>query len=204
MMISSEDQRMSNEISYAPRTDEKRELWSMKISPRVRYLAGVAARASGKTLSAYTENELNCSFERVKIEDDMDDEPGRTLQQLADELYQPTEAGRFLALVKIAPWLISDAESRLLRILQHSDYFAPLYRGHRTLNEGRVQEHWTVLSAIRDREVDIDILPPEHRPNPQLQFGLLGDAERVALYKADKAKFDQVSKAYQKAMKGSK
>jgi hypothetical protein len=184
-------------------------MWSMKISPRLKYLAGLAARAQGKTLSGYVEATLEKSFEGIKITDDQEGynsepKPGKTLAELAEALYPGTEAGRFIALVHTAPWLFDDGESRLLRILQHSDYFAPLSKGARILNSNRIQEHWTILAAIRDGEADIDILPEHQRPSTALAFGLMGDKERIALYKSDPAKFKRESEAYKRAMKGGK
>lgn len=199
---------MASEIKYAARSGEKREMWSMKIDPRVKYLAGIAARATGKTLSAYTESALEAAFETLKVEDDQEAHdktiPGRTLAQLADTLYQGTEAERFLALVKIAPWLLSDGESKLLRILQHSDYFAARVKGTPVLKEGPIQKHWPTLAAIRDGKADIDILLPDQQPKKELAFGLMGDAERIALYNSDNARYKRESAAYAKAMKGGK
>jgi hypothetical protein len=200
---------MALEISYAQRTPEKRAMWAMKISPKVKYLAGIAARAQGKTLSGYVEATIEASFAGVKITDDQEGSdgktiPGYTLAELANTLYKGTEATRFLALVKVAPWLISDGESKLLRVLQHSEFFAPPSKGSRILHPGRIQEHWTLLAAIRDGEADVDILPASQRPNAALAFGLMGDPERIALYKTDPAKFKRESAAYAKAMKGNK
>ena len=179
----------------------------MKISPRLKYLAGIAARANAMTLSGYVEATLEKSFETIKISDgqegyDGEVNPGKTLAELGDTLYQATEASRFLALVSVAPWLVSDGESRLLRVLQHSEYFAPFSKSARILHSGRIQEHWTILAAIRDGEAEIDILPVSQRPRVDLAFGLMGDKERVALYKSNPTKFKRDSDAYQKAMKG--
>jgi hypothetical protein len=200
---------MSPETNYAHRTDEKRALWSMKISPRLKYLAGIAARAEGKTLSNYVEAALERSFQSVRITDDQEGTnsnkvAGKTLADLADALYTGSEADRFLTLLRTAPWLFSDGESRLMLILQHSDYYYPqLNRGHRVWHSEHIREHWLMLAAIRDGEADIDLLPVEAQPNPELGFGLMNDKERIARYKADPAKFKRESEAYRKAMKGT-
>lgn len=75
--------------------------------------------------------------------------PGRTLADLADSLYLSTAARKFLALVSIAPWLLTDGERKLLRSLQHSDFFSP----HGELNDDRVQTQWE-FAAVRDCEID--------------------------------------------------
>lgn len=178
---------MSAEQNYAIRSDEKRQLWSMKISPKLRYIAGIAARADGKTLSHYVESLLEKSFATITITEAEPDEeiPAKTLAELAETLYSGTEANRFLTLVRMAPWLVSDGESKLLRILRHSDYYAP--KGF--LHGGRIQENWETLAAIRDGEADVDILPIAHQPRGPLAFGMKGDKEKIALYRNDPAKF---------------
>lgn len=201
---------MTPENSYAARTGEKREIWSMKISPRLKYLAGIAARADGKTLSSYVEAVLVASFASVRITDDhegFDSKtiPGKTLAELADKFYTGSEADRFIALLNVAPWLVSDGESRLLRILEHSDHYYPqLSKGHHVWHSERIREDWPMLAAIRDGEAELDILPKAKRPNAALAFGLKSEKERVALYKSDPAKYKRESEAYQRAMKGGK
>lgn len=49
---------MVAEVSYAPRSDVKRELWSMKIDPKIKWLAQAAAQEEGITLSAFVERAI--------------------------------------------------------------------------------------------------------------------------------------------------
>lgn len=184
----------------------------VRLDAKTLYLVEIARQAKGEEFATFTDYlkwALGLSFEQIKIEDDQQGYdskpiPGRTLAQLADVFYQGTEAGRFLVLVKIAPWLTSEGESKLLRILQHSDYFASRVNGSPVLNEGRVHEHWPMLAAIRDGEADLDILPANQQPRKELAFGLMTEAEKVALYKSDNARYKRESAAYAKAMKGGK
>lgn len=181
----------------------------LRLDPKTLYLVELARKVKQNefdTQTDYVKWALGVSFEKIKIEDDREGldgriVPGKTLAELAEKLYRGTEATRFWTLVSVAPWLVSDGESKLLRILQHSDYFAPLSNGTRTVHFGRIQEHWTVLSAIRDGEADIDILPADQRPSAALAFGLKDEAERVSLYKSDPAKYKREREAYEKAMK---
>ncbi|MCL2659323.1 MAG: hypothetical protein FWD64_02215 [Acidobacteriaceae bacterium] len=197
---------MTTKIRYSARQDEKRKVWAISISPKVKYLAELAARASGKTLSGYIGDVLQASFKTLKIELDGPEDyagkivRGRTLERLADELYKDTEHGRFLALATIAPWLLSGGEMKLDNILRHSAYFAPCG----ILHSGRIEQHWTTLAAIRDGEAEIDILPKAQRPAASLSFGLLNEQERVALYKSDPARFKREREAYEKALKSFK
>jgi len=201
---------MAIERGYSGRTDERRVLWSMKMGTRLKYLATLAARAKGITLAAFIEEAMYSQFASIIVEDDREAQPGeessyepirgRSLTDLADELYRDTEPDRFLALMNIAPWLASDGEMRLNSIIRHSDYFAP----GRVTHRGRVKEHWTVLSSIRDGKADVDILSEDQQPKGAMAFGLLTGTERNALYKSDPATFKRMNDAYSKAMKGRK
>lgn len=190
------------------------ETVTFRLDARLKFLADLAARSQGRKLGNFVEMAVEEALKTVVIIDEREpnagiDEAyqpmhGKTLAEVADSLWSPNEAIRFLNVVHTAPWLLTNGESKLLRILQHSDYFAPLVKGARILHPGRIQEHWTVLAAIRDGEAVIDILPATQRPSAALAFGLMGDAERVALYKSDPTKFKRDSTAYAKAMKGNK
>lgn len=205
---------MALEHTYSKPTSAKRTMWAMRISPRIKYLAEIAARSQGKTLSNFVEGILEESFKKITVLDQREAMPGlggshqavhgKTLAELGDALYQNTDAARFLALVNIAPWLLSDAEHKLLRILQHSDYYSPLSNSLRILHDGRIQQHWEMLVAIRDGEADIDILPKDQRPRASVAFGMLSEPERVALYKADPVKYKRQREAYNQAMKGNR
>jgi hypothetical protein len=54
---------MGPEINYAPRTNEKRQLWSMKIDPRIKCLAKNAARDEGRSLSSFVELAIQLALE---------------------------------------------------------------------------------------------------------------------------------------------
>jgi hypothetical protein len=190
------------------------ETVTFRLDARLKFLADLAARSQGRKLGNFVETAVEEALKTVVIVDEREPNTGvngahqpmhgKTLADVADVLWSPDEATRFLNVVHTAPWLVTDGESRLLRILQHSDYFAPVSKGARILHHGRIQEQWTVLAAIRDGAANIDILPVNQRPIAALAFGLMGDAERIALYKSDAAKFKRDSTAYAKAMKGNK
>ena len=53
---------MVAEVSYAPRSNTKRELWSMKIDPKLKYLAETAAKDEGRSLSDFVERAIRLAF----------------------------------------------------------------------------------------------------------------------------------------------
>lgn len=62
---------MEPKITYAPRTDEKRELWSMKISPRLKSLAAMVAEQEGQSLSSFVEDAIWIAL-KAKLKDDIE------------------------------------------------------------------------------------------------------------------------------------
>jgi hypothetical protein len=179
------------------------ETLTFRLDARLKFLADLAARSQGRKLSNYVEQTLEQSFANVLIQDEREpsetyERPhGKSLADMADQLWDANESIRFLNLVRIAPWLVTDGELKLRRIIQHSDYYAP--KG--LLDDARIADDWEMLRAIADGTAEIDLLSVDRRPSKALLFGLLGDKERIELYKKDKDEFQRQSNAYAKAMK---
>lgn len=202
----SQMERTKNVQQFKARNAEtvRSETLTFRLDARLKFLADLAARSQGRKLSNYVEQSLEQSLANVLIEDEREPSPrtlekpyGRSLADMADQLWDVNESKRFLNVIRTAPWLIRDGESNLLRFLQHSDYYAP--RG--LLNGARIADDWEMLRTIADGNAEIDILPPDRWPSKTLLFGLLGDRERISLYKKDKEEFQKQNSAYAKAMK---
>ena len=186
------------------------ETVTFRLDERLKFLADLAARSQGRKLGNFVETAVESALESVFITDEREPNPGRngshkpilgkTLAELADRFWSPDDATRFLNVANSAPWLLSEGEERVLRILQHSHYFCLIAKGIRALNGNFVRMSWPQLAAIRDGEADIDILPKEQRPKAGLAFGLKSEEDRVALYRADPKKYKRESEAYDKAL----
>lgn len=184
--------------------------FNMRMSPKVRYLLDIAARLQNVKLTDFVESAIVAALDQVTVIDEREANPGqngsllpihgKSLAKFGDEIWSSDHATLFVNLVARAPWLLSDGEIKLLRIVQHSDYFAP----SGVLNLARIKEHWPTLEAIRDGEAELDILADEQRPSPAMAYGVRSEAENVALYKADHAKWQRERDAYNKAKKGRK
>ncbi len=199
-------ERTKNVQQFKARNAEmvRSETLTFRLDARLKFLADLAARSQHRKLSNYVEQTLEQSFANVLIEDEREPNTGtgerpygKSLADMADQLWDVNESTRFLNVVHTAPWLVTDGESKLLRVVQHSDYYAP--KG--LLDGGRIADDWEMLRAIADGMAEIDLLPADRWPSKALLFGLLGDKERIALYKKDKDEFQKQSNAYAKAMK---
>jgi hypothetical protein len=199
-------ERIKNVQQFKARNAEmaRSETLTFRLDARLKFLADLAARSQGRKLSNYVEQALEQSFENVLIEDEREPNTetgkkpyGKSLAEVADQLWDANESTRFLNVVRTAPWLLTDGELKLLSILRHSNYYAPKGR----LVGGRIADDWEMLRAIGDGTAELDLLPPDRRPSKALLFGLLGDQERIALYRKDKDEFQKQSSAYTKGMK---
>jgi hypothetical protein len=199
-------ERIKNVQQFKARNAEmvRSETLTFRLDARLKFLTGLAARSQGRKLSNYVEQSLEQSFANVLIEDEREPNTetnakpyGKSLADMADQLWDVNESTRFLNVVHTAPWLITDGESKLLSVVRHSDYYAPKGR----LDSGRIADDWEMLRAIADGTAEFDLLPPDRRPSKALLFGLLGDKERVTLYRKDKDEFQKQSNAYTKGMK---
>jgi hypothetical protein len=199
-------EKIRNVQQFKARNGEmvRSETLTFRLDARLKFLADLAARSQGRKLSNYVEQTLEQSFANVLIQDEREpnsgtyEKPyGKSLADMADQLWDVNESTRFLNVVHIAPWLVTDGELKLLGVVRHSDFYAP--KG--ILNSARIADDWEMLRAIGDGTADIDLLPVDRRPSKALLFGLLGDKERIELYKKDKDEFQRQSNAYTKAMK---
>jgi hypothetical protein len=159
--------------AHQPRT----ETLTFRLSKRLRSLAEVAARHKGVTLANHVETALEASL----------DEPigflrGASIAAVADELYDEDEALCFLKRLKKYLWAMSPEQKRLLDLIHTNPAFYP---GFRVYNTALITEHWPELSAVASGTADPTLLPPDLFDGIDVEFALMSEAERIALYQKD-------------------
>jgi hypothetical protein len=158
-----------------PRT----ETLTFRLSRRLRSLAEVAARKKGITLAHHVENALQAS-----LDEPVDFLFGACIASVAHELYDESEALCFLKRLKKYLWALSPEQKRLLDLIHTSRLFYPSFRIY---NEALILEHWPVLSVVASGSADPSLLPPELFDGIDVEFALMSEAERIALYQKDPA-----------------
>jgi len=153
------------------------ETLTFRLSKRLRSLAEVAARKKGVTLANHVESALEAS-----LNEPIDYLRGASIAALADELYDEDGALCFLKRLKKYPWAMTPEQKRLLDLIHTSKQFYPSFRKH---NAALVRQHWPVLSAVAAGKEDPTILPPELFDGIDVEFALMSEAERIALYQKD-------------------
>jgi hypothetical protein len=156
-----------------PRT----ETVTFRLSKRLRSLAEVAARRKGVTLANHVEGALEAS-----LKEPVDFLRGSSIAAVADELYDEDEALCFLKRLKKYLWAMSPEQKRLLDLIHTSPLFYPSFRVY---NSALITEHWPELSAVAEGKADPTLLPPELFEGIDVEFALMSEAERIALYQKD-------------------
>jgi hypothetical protein len=156
-----------------PRT----ETLTFRLSKRLRSLAEVAARNKGVTLANHVETALETS-----LNEPVDFLRGVSIAEVADELYDENEALCFLKRLKKYPWAMSPQQKRLLDLIHTSPFFYPSFRIYST---ALITKHWPELSAVAAGTADPSLLPPELFDGIDVEFALMSEAERIALYQKD-------------------
>ena len=156
-----------------PRT----ETLTFRLSKRLRSLADVAARNKGVTLANHVETALEAS-----LKEPVDFLRGASIAEVADELYDEDEALCFLKRLKKYPWAMNPEQKRLLDLIHTSPFFYPSFRIY---NTALITQHWPELSAVAAGTADPTLLPPELFDGIDVEFALMSEAERIALYQKD-------------------
>jgi hypothetical protein len=168
----------------APRT----ETLTFRLSKRLRSLAEVAARKKGVTLANHVEGALEASLDQP-----VDFLRGASIASVADELYDENEALCFLKRLKKYLWALSPEQKRLLDLIHTSPLFYPSFRFY---NDALILQHWPELSAVASGTADPSLLPPELFDGIDVEFALMSEAERLALYQKDPAGCAQRTQDY--------
>lgn len=156
-----------------PRT----ETLTFRLSKRLRSLSEVAARKKGVTLANYVETALEAS-----LDEPIDFLCGASIAAVADELYDEDEALCFLKRLKRYLWAMSPEQKRLLDLIHTSQLFYPSWGIY---NVPLIRQHWPELSAVASGTADPILLPPDLFDGIDVEFALMSEAERIALYQKD-------------------
>jgi hypothetical protein len=172
-----------------PRT----ETLTFRLSKRLRSLAEVAARKKGVTLANYVESALETS-----LNEPVDFLRGASIAEAADKLYDEDEAICFLKRLDRFPWAMSSEQIRLRDLIHTSPLFYPRFRVY---NAALITQHWPELSAVASGAADSSLLPPEVFDGIDVEFALMSEAERIALYQKDPAGCAQRTQDYMERTK---
>ena len=142
---------------------------TVRLDPKLRYLAELAALKQRRTLSSYIEWAVQDSLSRVYLYDSTGfNDEGVTVQDESDKLWDVDEPDRFAKLALNYPELLTHDEQIKWKLIRENGY---LWRG-RTIRGvwewsvdkdnlvlERLREYWEKFCAVADGNEDSSILP---------------------------------------------
>lgn len=136
------------------------ETVTVRLDPKLRYLAEIAARKQRRTLSSFIEWAIEDALQRVTVQEG-DDQFSRSIATDASELWDVDEPDRFVKLALRYPDLLTHEEQICWKLIKENGY---LWRGaHRGPSKrwqwdiredamifDRLREHWKTFRAVAE------------------------------------------------------
>ncbi len=152
------------------------ETVTVRLDPKLRYLAELAARKQRRTLSSYIEWAVEESLSTVNlVEEDGDDQDSyhRALSVwgATDSLWDVDEADRFVKLATQFPDLMTYAEQAIWKIINEETYlFLPQPKGTQVLQRDLLRVIWEDLQAYANKEISKEAFHEQIRPIVDLHY----------------------------------
>lgn len=144
------------------------EVVTVRLDPKLKYLAELAGRRQRRTLSSFIEWAIEDSLSRVRP--DYSGEGAESFADMASQLWDVDEPDRFVKLALSYPDLLDHDEQRLWKLIKECGLlWRGAYRGpdnewawkvdSDTLIWARLREHWATFQRIAKGEAQISELP---------------------------------------------
>jgi hypothetical protein len=156
------------------------ETVTVRLDPKLRYLAELAGRKQRRSLSSFIEWAVQNSLSAVMISEGGYEQAPRSVADVANELWDVDEAERFLKLAIRCPDTLSHVEQILWKLIRECGY---LWRGgystvtdvwtwrirEESIVTDRLREHWETFKSVARGEADKSALPdwPKRRISPK-------------------------------------
>lgn len=127
------------------------ETLTVRLDPRLRYLAEIAARKQRRTVSSYVEWAIEKSLDQVQLANS----PNSSVAAESLKLWDVNKAERFARLASHYPSLLNHEEQTLWTLIRGT----PGVWDDGDLNLGLLHTYWDTFVAVARREADSSILP---------------------------------------------
>ncbi len=97
------------------------EVFALRLDPKLKYLAELAARKQHRSLANFVEWALDAALRTTVI----DDKTGKKVWEKAEELWDISPQGRFFRLLETHPELLSYDEQQVLFTIKNHTIFHP-------------------------------------------------------------------------------
>lgn len=148
------------------------ETVSVRLDPKLRYLAGLAAHKHRRTVSSFIEWAIEESLKSIQLR------PNARLSEYADALWDVFEPERFVKLALLFPEMLSHEQQIMWRAMQGNGNFWLGAYDKKTgewswsirdtsIHWPTVRKYWDALSALGRGDVDESALPKPPAPKPE-------------------------------------
>lgn len=157
------------------------ETVTVRLDPKLRYCAELAARKQRRTLSSFIEWAVQESLAYVELGEGFESCAPDTIKDMADSLWDVDEPDRFIKLVLRYPELLTHEEQVLWKLIRENDL---LWKGfwHQgewiweadslaNLRIDCLREHWPTFVAVSRKEKERSALPKRERQQDQAPEG---------------------------------
>ncbi len=165
---------------------QRSETVTVRLDPKLRYLAELGARKQRRTLSSFIEWAIEQSLQQVVVEEGWDQHTKKTYQlslaHSASDLWDVGEEERFIKLATHYPDLLTHDEQVLWKLIRENGY---LWRGDynfqgqwtwpltmTALYIPRLREYWEVFRQVAAGDADASVLPTWETYNPDYDLSL--------------------------------
>lgn len=117
------------------------EVVTIRLDPRLRYLAELASRQQRRTMSSFIESAIERSLGNVYI----DERKTASLAKAAAELWDVNGADRFVQLATRHPNLLTHEEEVLWKLLRNTAALRTMEDGRLVVNLPLLRQHWSEI-----------------------------------------------------------
>jgi hypothetical protein len=141
------------------------ETVTVRLDPKLRYLAELAARKQRRTLSSFIEWAIEENLKNIHLDDGGDG--SRSIASQAAELWDVDEPDRFAKLAARYQQMLTHDEQVLWKLIGETGYFWRRYSDltwdtrESSLIFERLRDHWSILSAVARGELFKSALPSD-------------------------------------------
>jgi hypothetical protein len=138
------------------------ETVTVRLDPKLRYLAELAARRQRRTLSSFIEWAIEENLKSVHLNSD---DPSTSISSQAAELWDVDEPDRFAKLAIRYPQMLTHDEQVVWKLIRengcvwHRDRFGHWSIGLNSLSFVRLREHWSTFKSVARGELPESKLP---------------------------------------------
>jgi hypothetical protein len=143
------------EVKRRKKTDGPRtEVFAMRLDPKLKYLAEIAARKQRRSLANFIEWTIEQALGQVNLEEGGFNDRGITVAEMSAKLWALDESDRLVQLANLYPDLLTYEEQLIWRVItEHSAYNEQTkrmssFKSGATVDVRLVRDCWTEIKAF--------------------------------------------------------